>query len=163
MDNMTIFIALVALAVLLQAGFLFGMLMALRRVQKLAEELSGRALPLVEQGRELMVDLGPKLRQVSGNAVDVSEVVRVQSHDISKTLTAFNQKARVQIDRADGMINNTMSKVERTADTMQESVMSPVRKVNGVIAAVAAAVDSYRGVERSSSSRKSYGGEDRFI
>ena len=160
MDKLTIFIALVVVAILLQAGFLFGMLVAVRRLQKIAEEFRGRAMPLVEQGRELMVDLAPKLRQVSGNAVDISEVVKLQAHDIAKTLTAFNEKARVHIERADGMINNTMSKAERTADTVQQAVMSPVRKVNGVIAAVAAAVDSYRGVERS---RGSYGSEERFI
>lgn len=161
MDKLTIFIALVALAILLQAGFLFGMLMALRRLQRVAEEFRGRALPIVEQGRELMVDIAPKLRQIGGNAVDISEVVKLQAHDVAKTLTALNHKARVQIDRADGMINNTMSKAERTADSVQQAVMSPVRKVNGVIAAVVAAVDSYRGVERSS--RRSYGSEERFI
>lgn len=157
---MTIFIALVALAILLQAGFLFGMMMAIKRLQKIGEDFQGRAMPLVEQGRELMVDLGPKLRQISSNAVEISEVVRMQSQDLSKTVTAFNQKARVQMERADGMINSTMSKVERTADTVQETVLSPVRKVNGVIAAVAAAVDSYRGVERS---RQRYEGDERFI
>ena len=162
MDKMTIFIALVAVAILLQVVILFALYMAVRRMQAVAEKFQSRAMPLVEHGRELMVDLAPKLRQIGSNALETSELARMQAHELSRTLTAFNETARVHINRANDVINNTMSKVERTADTMQHSVMSPVRKVNGLIAAISAGLDSLRGVDRMPSQRR-YGSDEGFI
>ena len=52
-DKLTIILALVAVAILIQAGVLIGILVTVRRAAKVAEDLKGRAEPLIEQVKEL--------------------------------------------------------------------------------------------------------------
>jgi len=144
-DKLTILIALVAVAILIQAGVLFGIFMAVRRMKALAENFQRRAMPIVEQGRELAVDLAPKIRQVSTHVLETSVLVREQAQEIAKTVALANEKARVQIEHADELVRDTVAKVERTSAAVESGVMTPVRKVQGVIQGVQAAVSTLRG------------------
>ncbi len=153
MDKLTIFIAVVSFAILLQAGILFALYMSVRRVQTAVEDVQRKALPIIEQGRELLTDISPKMRKISTHALETSAIVRQQAQEISHTVTVLNNKARIHIERADQLITDTVSKVERTTDKVQSKVLTPVRKVNGIMAAVSAAVDSLRGIERANTPR----------
>jgi methyl-accepting chemotaxis protein len=160
-SKLTLFIALVSFAILLQAGILLALYMAVRRMQSGMEGMQRRALPILEQSRELLTDLAPKARQVGANALDISVIARAQAVQIAATTTALNAKANAYIERTDDLINRTVSKVERTSETVERKVMVPVRTMNGVMAAVAAAVDSYRGVDRRTTPRD-YDGHQSF-
>jgi methyl-accepting chemotaxis protein len=160
-DKLTIFIALVAVAILIQAGVLLGIFLAVKRLQGVAEDLQTRATPLIEQGRGLMTDLSPKVRQISSDALRISVLAREQAEQFAQTAQSLNQRTRAHIDRADNLVNETIGKVERTTDAVQSKVMSPVRKVNGIIAGIAAAVDYLRGIDHASTPR--HFGEGDFI
>ncbi|GAC1659722.1 MAG: hypothetical protein NVS9B15_22900 [Acidobacteriaceae bacterium] len=160
-DKLTIFIALVAIAILIQAGVLLAMFLAVKRLQRVAEDLQQRALPLVEQGRELVADLAPKVRQISSDVLSISVLAREQAEQVAQTAQMLNQRARVHIERADSLLHETIGKVERTTDAVQTKVMSPVRKVNGLFAGIAAVIDHLRGIDHASTPR--HFGEGDFI
>ncbi|HJX01448.1 MAG TPA: hypothetical protein VJ453_14840, partial [Terriglobales bacterium] len=68
---LTIFIAVTAAAVLLQAGILVGMYFAMRKtsakVESLAEEVKTKVLPTAELAHSMMSELRPKIATVVDN------------------------------------------------------------------------------------------------
>jgi len=84
MDNtlLTVFIAVTAIAVLLQMAILAGMFVAVRKtsakVESLAEEVKTKVLPTAELAHSMMVDLRPKIETVADNVSVSTTMMRAQ-------------------------------------------------------------------------------------
>jgi hypothetical protein len=149
MDNtlLTVFIAVTAIAVLLQMAILAGMFVAVRKtsakVESLAEEVKTKVLPTAELAHSMMVDLRPKIETVADNVSVSTTMMRAQLERIDATLTDIVDRTRLQVIRADEFVNNTMDKLEETREAVQRTVVSPVRQISGLMHGVTAGVEAY--------------------
>ena len=149
MDNtlLTVFIAVTAIAVLLQMAILAGMFVAVRKtsakVESLAEEVKTRVLPTAELAHSMMVDLRPKIETVADNVSVSTTMMRAQLERIDATLTDIVDRTRLQVIRADEFVNNTMDKLEETREAVQRTVVSPVRQISGLMHGVTAGVEAF--------------------
>lgn len=140
-----LFVALTGAAVVLQAGLLAAIYLAMRktaeRVEALAEEVKTKALPALESTHSLLTELGPKLQIISDNLADVTTRLRAQVQRVDATVTDALDRARLQVIRTDEMVTRTLDKVESTSEIVQKTVVSPVRQVSGVIQGITAGVE----------------------
>jgi ElaB/YqjD/DUF883 family membrane-anchored ribosome-binding protein len=147
-----IFIAVTTFAVVAQAGILLGLYLAVRkstaRMEALATEVKSRVLPTVETAQNLMVELRPKIDVISNNLAESSDLVRNQLGRLDATVTDVLDRARLQVIRADELLNRTMDKVEETSEVVHKTVISPLRQVNGLMAAISTGVDVFLGQKR---------------
>jgi len=147
-----IFIAVTTFAVVVQAGILVGLYLAVRkstaRMEALATEVKSRVLPTVETAQNLMVELRPKIDVISNNLAESSDLVRNQLGRLDATVTDVLDRARLQVIRADELLNRTMDKVEKTSEVVHKTVISPLRQVNGLMAAISTGVDVFLGQKR---------------
>src|ERR1043165_5920392 len=102
MDHwLIVFVALTALAILLQAGILAGMFFAMRKtsakVESLAEEVKTKVLPTAELAHSMMVDLRPKIETVADNVSVSTTMMRAQLERIDATLTDIVDRTRLQV------------------------------------------------------------------
>jgi hypothetical protein len=147
-----VFIAVTTFAVVVQAGILVGLYVAVRkstaRMEALATEVKSRVLPTVETAQNLMVELRPKIDVISNNLAESSDLVRNQLGRLDATVTDVLDRARLQVIRADELLNRTMDKVEETSEVVHKTVISPLRQVNGLMAAISTGVDVFLGQKR---------------
>jgi hypothetical protein len=147
-----VFIGVTALAVLIQAGMLTGMYLALRKnsaqVEALTSEVRVKALPLVEQVQSMLGELRPRIETVMGNASESSTLVRAQIQRIDATLNDVLDRTRLQVIRADELMTRTFDQVEDTTETVHRAVVSPVRQLSGLVAGVTAGLDFLMGARR---------------
>ncbi len=147
-----IFIAVTTFAVVVQAGILVGLYLAVRkstaRMEALATEVKSRVLPTVETAQNLMVELRPKIDVISNNLAESSDLLRNQLGRLDATVTDVLDRARLQVIRADELLNRTMDKVEETSEVVHKTVISPLRQVNGLMAAISTGVDVFLGQKR---------------
>ena len=147
-----LFIAVTTFAVVVQAGILVGLYLAVRkstaRMEDLATEVKTRVLPTVETAQNLMVELRPKIDVISNNLAESSDLVRNQLGRLDATVTDVLDRARLQVIRADELLNRTMDKVEETSEVVHKTVISPLRQVNGLMAAISTGVDVFLGQKR---------------
>ncbi len=152
MDSVTIFIAVTAAAVVLQAGILLAMYLTVRktsaRVETLAEEVKTKILPTIETAQSMLVELRPKIETAVTNISDTSTMIRAQLQRIDATVSDVIDRSRLQVIRADDMVTRTLDKVEETADLVQQSVVSPVRRLNGLVRGVTAALEYFSNARR---------------
>src|ERR1700691_6576736 len=83
MENLTpLFIALTGAAVVLQAGILAALYVAMRkssaRMEALAVEVKTKALPTLETAQAMLTELRPKLTVIADNLTETTVAVRSQ-------------------------------------------------------------------------------------
>jgi len=152
-DNLLIFfIAVTAGAVVIQAGILIGLYLAVRKstakMEALAIEVKSKALPTMETVQSLLVEMRPKIDVITTNLSESSTLVRNQLGRLDATLTDALDRTRLQVIRADELLNRTMDKVEETSEVVHKTVISPLRQVNGLMAAISTGVEVFLGQKR---------------
>ena len=153
MENLIpLFIALTGAAVLLQAGLLAAMYLAMRktatRLETLATEVKTKVLPAVDNVQALVTELRPKLQVIAEKVEVIAEnvstttsTVRTQVQRVDATVNDVVDRARLQVIRVDDMVSRTLDRVESTSETVQKVVVSPVRQVSGIIQGVTTGIE----------------------
>src|SRR5579862_3769865 len=146
MENLTpIFIALTGAAVLLQAGVLVGIYLAMRkssaRMEALATEVKAKALPALEQAQAILTEIRPKVAVIAQNVAETTTTARAQVQRVDAAVNDVVDRARLQVIRADEMLSRTLDRVEHTSEVVHKTVVSPVRQVSGIIQGVTAGIE----------------------
>src|SRR5437899_11496364 len=102
MENLlTIFIAVTAAAVVLQAGILVAMYHAVRkstaRMESLAEEVKTKVLPTVEVAHSMLVEMRPKVAIAVETLSEASTLDRSQIERLDATANAVTDRARLPV------------------------------------------------------------------
>ncbi len=152
-DNLIrLFIFVTMFAVVIQAGILVALYLAVRKstakMEALATEVTSKILPTVETVQNMLVELRPKIDVMSVNFAESSNLVRNQLGRLDATLTDALDRARLQVIRADELLNRTMDRVEETSDAVHKTVISPLRQVNGLMSAISTGVEVFLGQKR---------------
>lgn len=152
-DNLLrIFIAVTTFAVVVQAGILIGLYLSVRksteRMEALATEVKNKALPTMETVQSVLTEVRPKIDAITTNVSESSALVKNQLARIDATLTDALDRTRLQVIRADELLNRTMDKVEETSEIVHKTVVSPLRQVNGFMTAISTGVEVFLGQKR---------------
>lgn len=154
MDNtwLMVFIAVTSFAVLLQAFIMMALYLSVRKstakMEALATEIKEKALPTMETVQSFLVEVRPKIDTIATNVSESSALVKNQLARIDATLTDALDRTRLQVIRADELLNRTMDKVEETSEFVHKTVVSPLRHVNGFMAALSTGVEVLLGQKR---------------
>jgi hypothetical protein len=146
MDKLTpVFIFLTGVAVILQAGILLAMYLAMRksgqRMEALATEVKTKVLPTVEQAEAMLAEIRPKLQVIADNLQDATTVLRDQVERADATVKDALDRGRLQIIRADELLTRTLDRVEQTSDMVHQTVISPVRRLSGLLQGITVGLD----------------------
>jgi len=137
MDKMTVFVALTGIAVLLQAGVLLAMYLAMRkggeRMEALAAEVKTKVLPTVEQAQEMLTEIRPKVQVIADNLQESTTLLKAQVQRVDAAVNDVVDRARLQVIRADELLSRTLDRVEQTTDMVHQTVISPVRQLSGIM------------------------------
>ncbi len=69
---------------------------------------------------------------------------RAQANRLQESVDEVADRARQQVNRVDSMTTSMLNGVDRFGRFLNEAVQTPVRQVNGVVAAAKAVVESLR-------------------
>lgn len=152
MDHLTIFIAVTSVAVVLQMVILFGMYLSMRKtsakVEALTDDVRTKVLPTAEVAHAMIVDLRPKIETAIDNVSESTTMVRAQLQRLDATVSDVIDRTRLQVIRADELVSRTMDKVEDATEVVHDTVVSPVRRLSGLLHGVQAALDVLMGKRR---------------
>jgi len=152
MDYLPIFIAITAAAVVIQAGILVAMYLAVRqstaRLEALSTEVTTKVLPAAEIVHSMLVEFRPHLETLVTNVSETSTLVRGQVERLDATVSDAIDRTRLQVIRADELLNRTLDRVENTTDLMHKTVISPVRQLAGLIQGITTGLEFLIGARR---------------
>ena len=164
---LTIFIIIAAAAIVLQAIAMFGLYMAVRRMQGevkgIRADVNGRIDPLVQAATEIVDNAREPLRTITADLAAVSRVVRKRSGSVDEVLDDVLDRFRLQVIRVDETISDVLEKVDKTTSTVQRNIIGPVSEASAVLKGVQAGLDFFLSKRRESRSSDVPQDEQMFI
>src|SRR5437660_6818322 len=122
---LTLFVAMTAVAIVVQAGVLVGIYIMSKRLAEQVERF-------MKETRELMVpvrSIAESLRVASANLVEIGLSARDQFRRVEAMVADTGEALHVQLARFDSVSKDLMDRINETADIVQDSVVRPAREV----------------------------------
>lgn len=159
-----VFIIVAAIAIVLQMVILLALYKAMRQTAARVEGIAGRmeqqTTPLLVTANSILEDAQPKIAEITTNLAESSATVRAHVSEVAEATGEILERARIQAARMDEFFGNTMGKIETATEVLETRVISPVRRVQGIIAAVNAGLGILRGTRAERKSRSARAGQD---
>ena len=138
--GLTVALILVAIAVLMQAGAMLGIWLAVRKVpgqiESVRSDVKQRLDPLAQSALEIVNNSREPLRTISANLAEISTILRDRTSSADQVAAELLDKSRSQIVRVDRMVSDLVEKVETTAGAVQKGVLGPIQEVSAVVKGV---------------------------
>lgn len=154
-----IFIYATAVAVVLQMFILLVLAISLSKtsakVEKLASEVHGRALPILASAETILNDSRGKIDIVMNNLVATTGTLKTQMDRLDATVNDIVDRTRLQVIRADDIVTRTLDRVEETSELVQHTVVSPVRQISGIVQGLSVGISAFLSQTRTSRRRRS--------
>lgn len=144
---LTVFIAVTAIAVILQAIILAGLARAVgklaRRGDKVLTELEARLPAMLTESEALVKESRAKVDLAGNHVVEISGLLRDQMQRADALLLDITDRARLQIIRLDETMSATFDKVDETATLIQRAIIRPIKDTAAVIRGVRTGLDFF--------------------
>lgn len=134
--TMTAFVIIAAIALIIQAGFLFGIWKASRGMQLNVTRLMPKIESLIDTSRQTIEDSRKQIADITTKASDILEITRVQVHRVDEILEDAAARAKVQMDRAELVLDDAMVRAQRTVALVEGGIVKPLREIQGVAAGI---------------------------
>ena len=138
--GLTVALILVAIAVLMQAGAMLGIWLAIRKVpgqiESVRSDVKNRIDPLAQSVLEIVNNSREPLQTISANLAEISTILRDRTSSADRVAADLLDRSRTQIVRVDRMVSELVEKVETTADAVQKGVLGPISEVSAVVKGV---------------------------
>ena len=138
--GLTVALILVAIAVLMQAGAMLGIWLAIRRVpgqiESVRADVKQRIDPLAQSILAVVDNSREPLQTISKNLAEISTMLHDRASNADQVAAELLDKSRTQITRVDNMVTELVAKVETTADAVQKGVLGPVSEISAVVKGV---------------------------
>jgi methyl-accepting chemotaxis protein len=153
MDKLVpLFIICTAVAVVIQLGILAGLFFAVRktskRIEALANDVTSKVLPTVDTAQQMLVTLRPRVEDIVANVEQSARMARGQMERLDATVSDIVDRTRLQVIRADELVNRTMDRVEETTDMVHRTVVSPIRQLSGLMQGLSTGLEFFLGRKR---------------
>jgi uncharacterized protein YoxC len=145
---MLVFVAVTALAVLLQAFILLAIFLSVRKavrsVHDEMDDLRSSIAPVVSTSRDLLARVGPRIEVVVDDLAAITHGLRQQSAVLESSANEVMNRVRRQSGRLDAMLTGVLDSVDRAGGFVANVVSKPIRQAAGLLAALKAIVESLR-------------------
>ncbi|MBB5317826.1 hypothetical protein [Tunturibacter empetritectus] len=140
-----VFVAMVAVALIVQAIALIAMAVGAAKARKrgleIVEELRTKVMPILDSSHGFMQDTAPKIKIITENFVETSHVIRTKAQEFDSTASDLNSKTRAQVARVDGMVTSVLNTTSDISETVQRGFKIPVREFSGLMNGLKAGLD----------------------
>jgi methyl-accepting chemotaxis protein len=156
-----VFIYATAVAVILQMFILLGLFLSVRkssaRIEKMATDVHGHALPLLGTAEAIVTDSRGKIEAIMGNLAATTATLKNQMDRLDATVTDIVDRTRLQVIRADDLVTRTLDGVEKTSEIVEHTVVSPVKQISGIVQGLSVGISAFLGHNRSRRARRPTG------
>ena len=123
---LTLFVALTAVAVVIQAGVLIAIYIVSKRLSEQVDRF-------LKDARELMAPMrstAANLKNVSEDLIELGLSAKEQFRRVEAMVTDTGESLQVQLERFNRVGQNIVKRIDETAEVVQDSIVNPVREVS---------------------------------
>ena len=147
---MTGFVTISAIALCIQAALLFGIYKASKGMQEQTASIMPRAKSILakaestlDQSRHTVAELSGKFVEITDKANQMMDIGKAQLVKLDSVITDASDRALVQIERAEMVVDDTVTRVHESVAAVHTGIMKPIREVQGVATGVRTAISVF--------------------
>jgi len=141
---------LAAAGAVFQAVILASLYRAGKKAADVGKEAQGKFGPLVDRFDNLLNLSGKileenrsRIAEITADLTVIAKTTRVQAEKVSEAMDEANARVKARIAQIDQTVDQTVQEVEHARDVVKETLLKPVKEVNGVVAGFKAALTTY--------------------
>jgi hypothetical protein len=157
-----IFVAISALSMLAGAIALIGMFIIARDLRGKFMQAWPEIQGIVATSKRSVDRAEKQLGVIGSSSISILDVTKQQLAKVDELLTDASTRARVQMERAELVLDDTMTRVQETVGVMQKGVLRPVREVHGIFTGIRTTI-AYLGRASRSTVERATSDEEMFI
>lgn len=130
-----------ALALVVQALLLFGVYRSSMATKEHVTMIAGHAESLVQSAQRAVEQGRKQVSDVSTKAGEILDLTRTQLVRVDEVLAEATSRAKVQMDRVELVLDDTVNRLHETANVVHDGILRPLREINGLAVGVRAALE----------------------
>lgn len=137
---MTAFVVIAGLSLLAQAIVAIGLYSKVKATEQKVTELLPKVHKLVETSQTAVEQGKQQILDITAKTNEILESTKRQIVKVDDLLTDAAGRARIQLDRAEMVLDDTMTRAQETVSVVQNGIMRPLREIHGIASGVKTAV-----------------------
>jgi hypothetical protein len=137
---MMVFVVIAAIALLGQALALLGLFMVARDVRTKLLGSWPQIESIIAASKRTVEQAEHHLGIIGNSSVTILDVTKQQLVRVDELLSDASMRAKVQLERAEMVLDDTMTRVQQTVGIVQRGVLSPIREVHGIVSGLRTAL-----------------------
>ncbi len=137
---LTIFVATAAIALLIQAISLIGMFLLARQIRTKLFAVWPQVEEIVGITKRTALGAEKHVGAIGSTSLGLLNMTKQQLNKVDELVTDASTRAKVQMERAEMVLDDTMTRVQSTVSVVQRGVLRPIREVHGVLSGVRTAI-----------------------
>ena len=144
-----IFVAISAIALSIQGISLLFLYLAVRQLRTKVLGLWPEIEQIVGSAKRTTQGVEKNAEKIASTSLGILDMSKQQLGKVDDLLTDATNQTKVQMERAEMVLDDTMTRVQSTVSVVQRSVIRPIREVQGIVSGVRTAVQHFGRVNRS--------------
>jgi hypothetical protein len=152
MSWLPFFVAVTALAFVLQAAAITAIYVQFKRtsrkVERIVDDVHQRVDPILIRAKILVEDAQPRITAVLTDATEISYLARSQAQKVDRVFTETLDRLRLQLAHVDQILTGALETVEDAGKTVRQTVLGPVQSATAVIRGIQTGLEFFRSRRR---------------
>ena len=137
---MTAFVIISAIALCIQAGMLAALYKKTKSLQEKIEPLVPKVDALVESAKTTIDQSRKQILEITTRTNEILESTKEQLAIVQDVVSDAAARAKVQMERVELVLDDTVSRAHETVATLHSGIMRPLRELNGIAAGIRTAL-----------------------
>ena len=135
---LTIFVGVAAVALLGQAVALVGLLFVARDIKGKVFASWPQIENIIAISKRSAEQVEKHIGKIGASSTAILDITKQQLVKVDELLSDASTRAKVQMERAEMVLDDTMTRVQQTVGVVQNGVLRPVREVHGILSGIRA-------------------------
>jgi ABC-type transporter Mla subunit MlaD len=136
---MTAAVVISAIALVAVAVMVFGMFRAITALKEQVSTFLPRAESFLSASEKAVAESRQHIQDVTTKANLILDTTQKQLVRVDEVMGEVTARAKVQMDRVEMVLDDTISRVHETAVQLNSGILKPLRELNGMAAGLRAA------------------------
>jgi len=137
---LTVFVAITAISFAAQALAMMRLAQTTKEMKERVDAFLPKAEKLIQTAETTLTESRAQINEITMRANEILQITQTQMARVDDLVADASMRAKVQMDRAESVLENTLTRVNDTVNTVQGTILRPIREITGVAAGVKAAV-----------------------
>ena len=137
---LTVFVAITAISFAAQALAMMRLAQTTKEMKERVDAFLPKAEKLILTAETTLSESKAQINEITVRANEILQITQLQMARVDDLMADASSRAKVQLDRAESVLENTLTRVNDTVNTVHGTILRPIREITGVAAGVKAAV-----------------------